>query len=453
MKKNTSTYIIIFFALICFTTNTLAQVGINTTDPKGILDVNSSTTGLVYPNVALTAANVSSPVVNPQGGALVDGTVVYNTNTTFTGTTNDVYPGIYTWHASSSKWLIHYKKRQSELFNQTSLLRTQADAAGGYEDIPGLGVSDANTFTAKYSGLYRIEVKSIFGAGRTYKNTSMYVALASGSFRFAFDIDNDGTSDNSDFETSAYSAYSSYISPGSDTYYEDIWVESYDVFYVNLTADAIYPFSLTFDAYDAPGFINNGSTTGVPSSVDLINEDFEGSYTVTQSHTSDPQCSTDGWEINSNNSCTDCPGDHLSINGANNNCTQDATAYMSFTPTVNTVYISFDYRFRERSGKFDSFRVYLHDGTSQVGADLVNIDNSGSVDTNASYNGSATVVAGTPHTIRFEYINGVKQARYASVDNVIISELSGPSGASSDLGRAYVGNEADCQIEFTYIGE
>ncbi len=444
MKKNTLFYCLNLILILFISSNAFAQVGINTIDPKGVLDFNSTTLGVVYPNVALIAANDPTPVVNPQGGTIVAGTVIYNTNTTYNGTTNDVYPGIYVW--DGTKWVVHYKKRQSELHNQTSLLRTESNFAGDWQDIPGLGISDTKTFTAKYSGLYRVEVKTNFGAGRTETNSSVFVSQATGQFRFLFD----GTSYN--YETSAFSAYSSYINSG--THFEAIWKETYETNYVTLIAGQTYNFSLCFDAYDAPGFIGNGSTTsgGGATSVDLINEDFEGSYTVVQNYTSDPQCTgtaTDGWVIGTSDSCSACAGSLLYINSNKNNCDQNATALISFTPSVTSVDIIFDYEFDERSTSSDSFRVYLHDGTSQVGADLVNL-----VDTyaNSSYSGSITVVSGIAHSLRFEYINNSK-GNDASVDNIVISELSGPPTPPSDVGRGYVGNEVDCQIEFTYIGE
>lgn len=435
MKKTTLTYSFNLVAIVFISSIAFAQVGINTTDPKGVIDFNSSTLGVVYPNVALTATNVSSPVVNPQGGPIVAGTVVYNTNTTSTGLITDIYPGIYVWNGS--EWVVHYKKRQSELHNQTALLRTESNFVGGYQDVPGLGISDAKTFTAKYSGLYRIEVKTNFAGGKTKTNSSIFVSQATGQFRFLF-----GGAPYP-FETKAFSAYTSYI--GSGTHYEGIWKESYETTYVTLSAGTTYPFSLCFDAYDAPGFLANGST-GV-TSVDLIKENFE-SYTVVQNFTLDPECPTAGWVASAAaNQCTACSGKTLNIFANDNiNCQQNATALMSFTPSVNKVDISFDYRFREKGGNYDSFRVYLHDGTAQVGPNLVNLVNSSG---NTFYYGSLSVIAGTTYTLRFEYIN-TSIGLYASVDNVVISELSGPI---SSEGRGYVGNEVDCQIEFTYIGE
>ena len=52
---------------------TTGNVGIGTTTPEGALDVKSTTTGLVVPRVANTAA-----VVNPQGGAIPNGTLIYD---------------------------------------------------------------------------------------------------------------------------------------------------------------------------------------------------------------------------------------------------------------------------------------------------------------------------------------------------------------------------------------
>ena len=79
-----------------------AQVGVGTTTPAGALDINSSTNGLILPRVALTALNVAAPVVNPQGGALVVGTLIWNTATAGTIPTN-VVPGMYYWEGT--KWI------------------------------------------------------------------------------------------------------------------------------------------------------------------------------------------------------------------------------------------------------------------------------------------------------------------------------------------------------------
>ena len=79
-----------------------AQVGVGTTTPAGALDINSSTNGLILPRVALTALNVAAPVVNPQGGVLVVGTLIWNTATAGT-IPNNVVPGMYYWEGA--KWI------------------------------------------------------------------------------------------------------------------------------------------------------------------------------------------------------------------------------------------------------------------------------------------------------------------------------------------------------------
>lgn len=76
-----------------------SQVGINTSNPQGILDINSNNQGVVFPNVMLTDASIEAPVINPNGTNLAIGTIVYNTNTAGT-TPNNVSPGYYYWNGT-----------------------------------------------------------------------------------------------------------------------------------------------------------------------------------------------------------------------------------------------------------------------------------------------------------------------------------------------------------------
>jgi hypothetical protein len=62
-----------FLAAVLLTASTYAQVGIGTTTPAGALDIVSTTSGIVLPRVANT-----SVVVNPNGGAIENGTMVYD---------------------------------------------------------------------------------------------------------------------------------------------------------------------------------------------------------------------------------------------------------------------------------------------------------------------------------------------------------------------------------------
>ncbi|UPQ80032.1 hypothetical protein M0M57_04150 [Flavobacterium azooxidireducens] len=95
-------YLILTLVLAGFLHPVFAQVGVGTTTPQGALDVNSTTNGMLIPRVTLTSAIVANPVVNPQGGALQNGTLVYNTATNGTAP-NNVVPGFYYW--LTNRWV------------------------------------------------------------------------------------------------------------------------------------------------------------------------------------------------------------------------------------------------------------------------------------------------------------------------------------------------------------
>jgi hypothetical protein len=78
------------------------SVGINsdgsTPDASAMLDVKSTTKGLLPPRIALTAINSASPVTSPAAGLLV-----YNTATAGTAP-NNVVPGYYYWNGTA--WIV-----------------------------------------------------------------------------------------------------------------------------------------------------------------------------------------------------------------------------------------------------------------------------------------------------------------------------------------------------------
>jgi hypothetical protein len=129
----------IFFSVIALS---IAQIGIGTSAPEGILDLsNSNSTGFIYPRVALTSTIVQAPVLNPAGGSIVEGTVVYNTNTTATGN-DDVTPGNYAW--DGSMWIPQYLREDAAQFEQTvpDLRTTTGDTSyntgtSDWVEIPG----------------------------------------------------------------------------------------------------------------------------------------------------------------------------------------------------------------------------------------------------------------------------------------------------------------------------
>ena len=78
-----------------------AQLGINTDnsqpDASAMLDVKSTSKGLLPPRVALTAINSALPVTAPAAGLLVYNTAVAGTSP------NNVLPGYYCWNGT--KWI------------------------------------------------------------------------------------------------------------------------------------------------------------------------------------------------------------------------------------------------------------------------------------------------------------------------------------------------------------
>jgi len=91
--------ILIILLIICFTFNATAQVGINTVNPKAVLDIEASnlatpanTDGLLVPRIN------SFPATNPtvdQNGILVYLTTIDGVN----------LPGLYFWNNSTTTWI------------------------------------------------------------------------------------------------------------------------------------------------------------------------------------------------------------------------------------------------------------------------------------------------------------------------------------------------------------
>ncbi len=89
--------LILFSFFLLISTLGFAQVGINTTDPKAMLDIESTDSGILIPRVALSSTIVADPVTTPELSELV-----YNTE--IAGTVpNNVTPGFYYWNGN--KWV------------------------------------------------------------------------------------------------------------------------------------------------------------------------------------------------------------------------------------------------------------------------------------------------------------------------------------------------------------
>jgi hypothetical protein len=88
----------LFFLLISFAA--LSQTGIGTSTPNASakLDVSATDRGFLPPRVALTAANVFTPITGTSSAAA--GLLVYNTQTAGS-IPNNVVPGYYYWNGSA----------------------------------------------------------------------------------------------------------------------------------------------------------------------------------------------------------------------------------------------------------------------------------------------------------------------------------------------------------------
>jgi len=90
--------LVILFLLITFYAE--AQTGIGTTTPNASakLDVSATDRGFLPPRVALTAANVFTPITGTSSAAA--GLLIYNTATAGT-VPNNVVPGYYFWNGTA----------------------------------------------------------------------------------------------------------------------------------------------------------------------------------------------------------------------------------------------------------------------------------------------------------------------------------------------------------------
>ncbi|NQY05177.1 MAG: tail fiber domain-containing protein [Flavobacteriaceae bacterium] len=89
MRNNYLFTILFFFSIASF-----SQVGIGTTTPEGALDITTTDGGLLVPRVSLTNLSTEAPVLNPQGGSVVESTLIYHDGT------NSITAGFYFWNGT-----------------------------------------------------------------------------------------------------------------------------------------------------------------------------------------------------------------------------------------------------------------------------------------------------------------------------------------------------------------
>ncbi|QIE60277.1 hypothetical protein G5B37_12105 [Rasiella rasia] len=271
MKLKITFQVILCITVMC-TQLTFGQIGIGTTTPEGILDIESNTEGFVFPRVALSSVLVAAPVVNPAGGTLAVGTTVYNTELTTNGA-NDVSPGIYSW--DGTKWITQHLREDYKRYTQTNVCQRttirESTSNPNPNDVDVVAGLDNEVFRPKYSGRYRIEVGVNFSAGEIADFTSqdeISLATSEGSFFFEMSgpgVSIDPTSTSFDYQqgwiyTHSYSTFNSIESPDL----EDNTVPHFAtvVYYKYLLAGNDYTFSLTNNINTGENYFVNGGDSG-----------------------------------------------------------------------------------------------------------------------------------------------------------------------------------------------
>lgn len=149
---------------LIFTSLSLAQVGIGNTLPEAALDITDADNGILIPRIALISTTDATTVVNPAGGALVDGTMIWNT-----GTGGLSPAGYYYWQ--NSRWNMVLSNSQSQIY----IGKAQVSAAGNLA-ITGVGFTPS---TVEFIAINRVQNYND-GAYRSDSNNSNDIRMAAG---------------------------------------------------------------------------------------------------------------------------------------------------------------------------------------------------------------------------------------------------------------------------------
>lgn len=145
--------LIIFFSFLTLQ----AQVGIGTTHPRAALDIsNSAMGGVLVPKFALTGRNDITTVLNPTGGALEIGTLIYNTANS-TGA-NYIQEGFVYWNGTFWEKIVPKTEIMMRVFNANGIGGTNTTfnyPNSLFNNIAGSSFAGTNIILP--TGLYLVE--------------------------------------------------------------------------------------------------------------------------------------------------------------------------------------------------------------------------------------------------------------------------------------------------------
>lgn len=152
--------------ILLFPVLSFSQVGVNTTAPKGALDVESATNGVLIPRVQLTSVLDNTTIVNPNTGPLETSTLVYNMAPAGT-TPNNVIAGFYYWNNTAARWIPISGTTGWETDGNTSITTPVSPTVYGTSPIGAtenfIGTTDNNDFTVGTNNIERMRVKMTTG--------------------------------------------------------------------------------------------------------------------------------------------------------------------------------------------------------------------------------------------------------------------------------------------------
>ncbi|ALM20878.1 lysyl-tRNA synthetase [Nonlabens sp. MIC269] len=152
----------ILFFLVPFVV--FSQVGLNTSSPEGVLDIVSSNTGVLLPRIALSSNADNTTIINPNGGPIADGTIVYNT-----GTGGLTPAGIFIFESGS--WALMTTDREKQIHFGTITI-----TSSGSVSVTGVGFEPSSV---EFVAINRVQTANE-GASRSGQNNSNDIRMAGG---------------------------------------------------------------------------------------------------------------------------------------------------------------------------------------------------------------------------------------------------------------------------------